>query len=78
MVQEDNILIIFPTVYNSSFECQTGDVRLVNGQVKNEGRVEICINGNWGTVCDNGWGTNEAAVVCRQLGFDPGSKLHLL
>lgn len=60
-----------PAVTNSSFECQTGEVRLVDGQEESEGRVEVCINGEWGTVCDDGWGSQEAQTVCRQLGFDP-------
>lgn len=49
--------------------CQEGDVRLVNGSRFTEGRVEICVNETWSTVCDNGWSTDEANVVCRQLGF---------
>ena len=39
-----------------------------------EGRVEMCINGQWGIVCDSGWGNREAAVVCRQLGYNPNSE----
>lgn len=51
------------------FECQTGDLRLVEGDTPNEGRVEVCVNGEWGTICDDGWGRREAMVVCNALGF---------
>ncbi|XP_030851628.1 deleted in malignant brain tumors 1 protein-like [Strongylocentrotus purpuratus] len=53
--------------------CFTGDpfkVRLTDGANDSEGRVEVMYNGSWGTVCDNGWDTNDARVVCRMLGFD--------
>ena len=39
-----------------------------------EGRVEICQSGEWGTVCDDGFGTEEADVVCRKLGFARGGR----
>ncbi|KAJ8047464.1 Deleted in malignant brain tumors 1 protein [Holothuria leucospilota] len=46
-----------------------GEIRLINGLSSNKGRVEIFHDGQWGTVCDDGWGDTDAAVVCRQLGF---------
>jgi deleted-in-malignant-brain-tumors protein 1 len=50
--------------------CATGDIRLRGGSATS-GRMEICKNAVWGTVCDDLWGNQDAQVVCRQLGYEP-------
>ena len=51
-------------------ECNvTGEVRLAGAASSSEGRVEICINGVWGSVASFRWTTKETNVVCGQLGY---------
>ena len=49
--------------------CHDGEIRLQGGSNTFEGRVEMCRNEKWGTVCDDTWDIREVVVVCRQLGF---------
>ena len=78
----DEIFSIFHLVLESnSCDCQYNDIlnfvvcstdwelRLVNGGSSLEGRIEVCLNGVWGTICDNSWDDTDAGVVCSQMGY---------
>lgn len=55
---------------SSLAQCNTtGETRLVGGRDKYEGRIEICLNGTWGTVDRYLFSYNDSVVVCRSLGF---------
>lgn len=55
------------TAENASQVCQNGALRLVGGSVPYEGNVEVCFNGQWGTICHDRWDIFDAQTVCKIL-----------
>ena len=77
---EYGVLCLLFTEPSTSFaNCTDEQIRLVGGGNDSLGRVEVCFNNAWGTVCNSRFGTNEAKVICRQLGFsDIGEVVYFL
>ena len=70
-------VFLFQDIETKDGDCIHGSVRLVGEDIDDdevgvrEGRVEVCINRAWGTVCDELFQREDAEVVCEQLnGFD--------
>ena len=60
--------------------CDEGTYRLVDGDIEQEGRIEVCLNGVWGTICDSNWNSVDAYVFCRERGYDGsiGKSTHIM
>ena len=69
---KDYFLYVISIIFyiSAPANCNEGQIRLAGSRSSlREGRVEICIDRVWGTVCGRGWDSREARVVCRQLGY---------
>ena len=53
-------------------------IRLQGGNYSNEGRVEVYCNGQWGTICNNGFDSTDARTICKQLGYNSYSSYNHL
>ena len=62
-------------------ECEEGKIQLVRNRSdlyswnEGEGVVQVCMNGRWGYVCDDGFDRKAAEVFCRQYGILTNGKL---
>ena len=75
MTADKNKICLHLLVINLT-NCTNGDIRLMGGANQLEGRVEMCHDNQWGTVCDHHWDARDASVACGQLGFaNRGKKL---
>ena len=75
--------VVLSIFVNAGIICHDGDVRLVNGSQPHEGRVEICLNETWGTICADilyywDWSLAEANVICKQLGYPGACKFYIV
>ena len=68
------LLLFLAVTTTAAGNCTDGSLRLQNGTSALSGGVELCLNNAWGTICDQGFGTADATVICQQLGFANTSK----
>ena len=76
------MFLYFCDIVASDFvsECEHGSVRLMGGSTSLDGRVEVCLGGQWGSVCADTWSVEAANVACGQLGYQSTGKwrIHIL
>ena len=74
LVQVPTLICIIVVDVEAS-NCTTGEARVVGSDDGEEGRLEVCVNRAWGTVCNDEFTINDAEVACGLMeGFEGGSK----
>ena len=71
-----NYFILVAINVTNQSNCTDGDIQLVGGSNKYEGRIEVCVNQAWGTVCSYNQNNNVGKVVCGQIGAQTLGNVH--
>ncbi len=66
------------TCYTETASCEDGQVRLVDGAIDQEGRVEVCHSNVWGSICGDGFDLSDAYVICKELDLGTYSELQVI
>ena len=66
--ERKNFYSFYIAVKTLTAVCTSGSIRLGDG-AELRGRVEVCYNGSWVTICSHRWAVQEATVICSQLGY---------
>ncbi len=85
IIQNECVHIVAFYTHTYIVTCFEGHVQLITNDdfiddsfLSPVGRVEICLNGKYGTICGDGWSDEDASVVCRQLGFSSDGEFFVL
>ena len=62
-------LLHIANVFLVAVPCTFGDVRLAASTYSGIGRIEVCQDGSWGTICSNAWDDLDASIACRASGY---------
>lgn len=73
-LSEFRFCFVFIGMLHLAYTQSYGDLRLMQKNETDssftEGRLEIYINGEWGTICEDSFDYVDATVACHQLGYD--------